>query len=346
LANELSASLPKDRLDLIHLVSNAAAELNDSLFIVGGFVRDLILGTPSMDFDLVVEGDGIKLAKKLAAQHGGKVTAHSQFGTAKWKLPSTFPLPTLDFVTARSEFYPHPSALPEVERGSIKLDLHRRDFTINTLALRLDKDSFGDLLDFWGGEKDLRDGLIRVLHSISFVDDPTRILRAVRFEQRFNFKIEPRTLELISHALPLLDRVSGDRIRHELEAMLKEREPEKHLARLGELKILKQIHPELDVNGEFGIRSLRLRATSKTLHPTLQFALWLSSLPHDSLEEVIARLKFSSKVGDVIRQVSEIRLLIPHLTPELKFSELHQGLGEFDRDLLPLLLILCDDDTL
>ena len=128
--------------------------------------------------------------------------------------------------------------------------------------------------------------------------------------------------------------------------MLKEREPEKHLARLGELGILKQIHPELDVNSEFGIRSLRLRATSKTLHSTLYFALWLSSLPHDSVEEVIARLKFSSKVGDVIRQVSEIRLLIPHLTPELKFSELHQGLGEFDRDLIPLLLILCDDDSL
>ena len=346
LANELASSLPKDRLDLIHLVSNAAAELNDSLFIVGGFVRDLILGTPSFDFDLVVEGEAIKLANKLAAQHGGKITAHSQFGTAKWKLPSTSPLPTLDFVTARSEFYPHPSALPEVERGSIKLDLHRRDFTVNTLALRLDTDTFGDLLDFWGGEKDLSDGLIRVLHSISFVDDPTRILRAVRFEQRFNFKIEPRTLELISHALPLLDRVSGDRIRHELEAMLKEREPEKHLARLGELGILKQIHPELDVNSEFGIRSLRLRATSKTLHSTLYFALWLSSLPHDSVEEVIARLKFSSKVGDVIRQVSEIRLLIPHLTPELKFSELHQGLGEFDRDLIPLLLILCDDDSL
>jgi len=354
LANELAASLPKDRVDLIHLISNAAAELNVSLFIVGGFVRDLILGTPSADFDLVVEGEAIKLAKKLAAQHGGKVTAHSQFGTAKWKLPSTFPLPALDFVTARSEFYPHPSALPEVERGSIKLDLHRRDFTINTLALRLDKDAFGDLLDFWGGEKDLRDGLIRVLHSISFVDDPTRILRAVRFEQRLNFKIEPRTLELISHALPLLDRVSGDRIRHELEAMLKEREPEKHLTRLGELGILKQIHPELDFNGDVAKRFVSVGATlavaqhgqgQAALPLQIYFALWLSALPHDSLEEVIARLKFSSKVGDVIRQVSEIRLLIPHLTPELKFSELHTALGEFDREVLPLLLILCDDDS-
>jgi tRNA nucleotidyltransferase (CCA-adding enzyme) len=363
LANELSASLPKERLDLIHLISNAAADLNVSLFIVGGFVRDLILGTPSIDFDLVVEGDGIKLAKKLAAQHGGKVTAHSQFGTAKWKLPSTFPLPTLDFVTARSEFYPHPSALPEVERGSIKLDLHRRDFTINTLALRLDKDSFGDLLDFWGGEKDLRDGLIRVLHSISFVDDPTRILRAVRFEQRLNFKIEARTLELISHALPLLDRVSGDRIRHELEAMLKEREPEKHLMRLGELKILKQIHAELDFNGDVAKRFVALRNSvgatlaiaqfavtqqgqGRALPLPTHFALWLSSLPHDSLEEIIARLRFSAKSADVIRQASEMRLLLPHLTPELKFSELHTALGEFDRDLLPLLLILCDDALL
>jgi tRNA nucleotidyltransferase (CCA-adding enzyme) len=368
LANELSASLPKGRLDLIHLVSNAAAELNDSLFIVGGFVRDLILGTPSTDFDLVVEGEAIKLANKLAAQYGGKVTAHSQFGTAKWKLPSTFHLPTLDFVTARSEFYPHPSALPEVERGSIKLDLHRRDFTVNTLALRLDKDAFGDLLDFWGGEKDLRDGLIRVLHSISFVDDPTRILRAARFEQRFNFKIESRTLELIAHALPLLDRVSGDRIRHELEAMLKEREPEKHLTRLGELGILKQIHPDLDFNGDVAKRFVALRnpvgatlavarhvvaqyavaqhGQGQALPLQIHFALWLSSLPHDSLEEIIARLRFSAKTADVIRQASEMRLLLPHLMPELKFSELHTALGEFDRELMPVLLIMCDDDLL
>lgn len=365
LANELSASLPTDRLDLIHLISNAAAELNVSLFIVGGFVRDLILGTPSSDFDLVVEGDGIKLAKKLAAQHGGKVTAHSQFGTAKWKLPSSFSIPALDFVTARSEFYPHPSALPEVERGSIKLDLHRRDFTINTLALRLDKDAFGDLLDFWGGEKDLRGGLIRVLHSISFVDDPTRILRAVRFEQRLNFKIESRTLELISHALPLLDRVSGDRIRHELEAMLKEREPEKHLTRLGELGILKQIHPELDFDEKVGkqlksyrfslhqIKDLPIPITSKDwmrqhtistpLYVQSHFALWLSSLPQDTLEEILQRLRFSVKVSDAIRQVYEMRLLLPHLGTSLKFSEIHQGLGEFDREVLPLILTLCSD---
>jgi len=151
----------------------------------------------------------------------------------------------LDFVTARTEFYNAPTALPDVERGSIKLDMHRRDFTINTLAISLDPQSFGELLDFYGGEADLKEGRIRVLHSLSFVDDPTRILRAVRLEQRLGFQIGPRTLDLIQSAIPLLDRVSGDRIRHEIEFIFDEAAPEKAICRMGELGVLKAIHPEL-----------------------------------------------------------------------------------------------------
>ena len=139
----------------------------------------------------------------------------------------------LDFVTARMEFYEHPTALPEVERSSIKQDLHRRDFTINTLAIPSPPDHYGEVLDFYGGESDLRQGLIRVLHSLSFVEDPTRILRAVRLEQRMGFRIESRTLELLQHALDLLDRVSGERIFHELHLILREPEPERALRRSG-----------------------------------------------------------------------------------------------------------------
>ncbi|MEK7277150.1 MAG: hypothetical protein AAB427_07360, partial [Chloroflexota bacterium] len=245
LADQLAVTLATDRFALIRLVSDEAAKLNVSSFIVGGFVRDLLLGRPSADFDIVVEGNAIKLARALAAARGGRVTAHAQFGTAKWTLPPGSPLEHLDFVSARTETYAHPSALPDVEHSSIQLDMRRRDFTINTLAIRLDGAAFGDLLDFWGGERDLREGLIRVLHSISFVDDPTRILRAARFEQRFHFRIEPRTAELIAHALHLLGRVSGDRLRHELEAILEEDEPDRILARLAELDVLSHIHPDL-----------------------------------------------------------------------------------------------------
>ncbi len=193
-------------------------------------MRDLLLERPSLDFDLVVEGDAIALARALARRFGGRVTGHSRFGTAKWRLDergdgqpcnmTVEGLPSVDLVSARTEFYTHPTALPTVERGSIKLDLHRRDFTINTLALRLDGRHYGELHDYWGGLEDLRAGLVRVLHSLSFVDDPTRILRAVRFEQRFAFRIEQRTMQLLLEARTLIERLSGDRIRHELNHIL------------------------------------------------------------------------------------------------------------------------------
>jgi tRNA nucleotidyltransferase (CCA-adding enzyme) len=135
--------------------------------------------------------------------------------------------------------------LPTVERGSIKLDLHRRDFTINTLALRIDGHHYGDLYDFWGGLNDLNLGLVRVLHSLSFVDDPTRMLRAVRFEQRFGFEIESRTLQLLTEALSLMARVSGDRIHHELDHILDEPRGDRMISRLEKLELLKAIHPDL-----------------------------------------------------------------------------------------------------
>jgi tRNA nucleotidyltransferase (CCA-adding enzyme) len=246
LAKRLEAVLPAERLALLRAIAEAAHEMHIALYIVGGFVRDLLLERPSFDFDLVVEGDAIALAYALAQRHGGRVTSHARFGTAKWYLALKDGLPSfIDLITARTEFYTHPTALPTIERGSIKLDLHRRDFTINTLALRLDGHHYGELHDYWGGLNDLRQGLVRCLHSLSFVDDPTRMLRAVRFEQRFEFVIEERTLQLLREALTLLDRVSGDRIRHELDHIIDEERAARMLARLDRLGLLKAIHPDL-----------------------------------------------------------------------------------------------------
>jgi tRNA nucleotidyltransferase (CCA-adding enzyme) len=261
LAEHLEQALPQPRLRLLQLVIQQAEERGDALYVVGGFVRDLILEQPSVDFDLVVEGDAIGLAHALAGNYGGRTITHRKFSTAKWELDAREPrlrnaldltqgddliLPhTLDFVTARTEFYTHPTALPSVQRGSIKLDLHRRDFTINTLALRLDGKHYGELLDPWGGGRDLRDGQIRVLHSLSFVDDPTRMLRAVRLEQRLGFQIEERTLELLHEALPLLEQVSGERIRAELDPIFHEPERVRIMDRLNKLELLKAIHPAL-----------------------------------------------------------------------------------------------------
>ncbi|MGH8310122.1 MAG: CBS domain-containing protein, partial [Steroidobacteraceae bacterium] len=231
IAARLARSLDPALLALIRDIAATARQMNSSLFFVGGIVRDLLLGQPLYDIDFVVEGDAVALARRLARERGGQVKSHSRFGTAKWILDERAPavptpdglgLHTLDFVTARTEFYTHPTALPQVEQSSIKQDLHRRDFTINAMAACLDPDRFGELLDFYGGERDLRDGVIRVLHSISFVDDPTRMLRAARFEQRFGFRIDPRTQDLLSGALDLLDRVSGPRIWNEIELILRE----------------------------------------------------------------------------------------------------------------------------
>jgi len=332
LAEKLESALPPARLRLLQAVAKMAYEQRLALYIVGGFVRDLLLGRPSIDFDLVVEGDAIKLARALAHKYGGRVTSHARFGTAKWYLGEQWQVsddlkaadleepaktampPTLDFVTARIEFYTHPTALPTVERGSIKLDLHRRDFTINTLALRLDGHHYGELHDYWGGLADLEHGIVRVLHSLSFVDDPTRILRAVRFEQRFGFRIDERTLELLHAALSLLDRVSGDRLRHELNSILQETHAAQTLARLDSLGILSAIHPELqwdewlaarfDAVWQQDLPALWLppeRRAAGIDKSDLLYILWLLRLPSGQAINVSARLKLSSNLVKSIR---------------------------------------------
>jgi tRNA nucleotidyltransferase (CCA-adding enzyme) len=248
-------TLSESLWQLLERISTLAEAQQKGLYLVGGIVRDLLLNQPNWDIDLVVEGDAIGLARALQGRYGGDLHPHPQFSTATWVLTPTAlealglagaQLPSLiDFATSRAEFYDAPTALPTIWRGSIKLDLHRRDFSINALALRLAPGPMGQLLDFYNGERDLQAGLIRVLHSLSFIDDPTRMLRAVRFEQRFGFEIESRTLSLIEAALPLLDRLSGERLRNELDLILSEANPLANLERLEDLGMLPHIFPAL-----------------------------------------------------------------------------------------------------
>ena len=285
---------------MVLAISEEAAGLQLPLYFVGGIVRDMLLGHSPTDLDMVVEGDAIALAQALRDKFGGEVRSHKRFGTAKWLLtpavwaavapqPAAEELPdSIDFVTARTEFYARPTALPEVTRGSIKLDLHRRDFTINTLAVRLDGAYLGQLLDFYGGRRDLENGVIRVLHSLSFVDDPTRILRAARLEQRLGFTIEPRTAELIADALPLLDRVSGPRLRHELELTFLEPAPIRVMNRLNQLDVFEYIYPGLAWTAETAAVFVRVphfvadpvwqRALAQGSVEFVYFALWLAPL--------------------------------------------------------------------
>ncbi|MEJ2706293.1 MAG: CBS domain-containing protein [Anaerolineales bacterium] len=359
-SGRLEAALPAQRLALIKAIAQAAHQQQAALYVVGGFVRDLLLERPSIDFDLVVEGDAISLARFLAKQYGGRVTTHSKFGTAKWLLPQEsdihtlsddikmkFPIPGLkfvDLVSARTEFYTYPTALPTVERGSIKLDLHRRDFTINTLAIRLDGRHYGELHDYWGGLNDLRHGLVCVLHSLSFVDDPTRMLRAVRFEQRFDFRIEQRTLELLHAALPLLEKVSGDRIRHELDHILVEPKAAKILARLDDLNLLVAIHPLLkwdewlksrleELSAEVPDRNwdLKERGDRKDYKKDLGYCLWLLRLPAPEVKKVSKRLKLPSGLTKAILAGSELWRDLPGL-----IDEKPSGVVKWLQDLPPL----------
>ena len=294
LSERLERALPPARLAFLKLIAAKAHENHTPIYIVGGFVRDLILDRPSLDFDIVVEGDAISLGKALQAEFGGRLTSHSRFGTAKWQIQSIQAelvtamnlesqtaerdLPeSLDLISARTEFYNYPTALPTVERGSIKLDLHRRDFTINTLALRLDGRHFGLLYDYWGGLIDIQRKLVRVLHSLSFVDDPTRMLRAVRFENRFDFKIEKRTLQLMTEAQDLLKQVSGDRIRHELDLILGDDNPAGALKRLQELELLTAI--QADFRWESNMAASLQTALENEIPPAWSLPEMLGTMP-------------------------------------------------------------------
>ncbi len=240
--------------EIIEEIAAHARRQEMKMYMVGGIVRDLLLKRPNYDIDFVIEGDAIKFAQELAAVFGGEATYFRPFGTAKWRIDrerlasnlhiEAAQLPDhIDFATSRNEFYEHPTALPSVYNSSIKLDLQRRDFTINTIAVQMSPHhSAHQLLDFYGGADDLERGVIRVLHSLSFVDDPTRALRAVRFEQRLGFTIEPRTAELIKTSRSMLRRITGQRLQNELTLLLKEDAPEQSLLVLQERSILPAIH--------------------------------------------------------------------------------------------------------
>ena len=226
--------LPKDLQDLISQASSLAYSNNMAVYLVGGFVRDLILGVKNLDLDIVVEGDGIKFAEVLSQKLNVGLTRHRRFGTATVILKKHL---KVDIATTRQEYYPEAAHLPEVTCGVLKDDLMRRDFTINAMAISINRQDFGRFIDCFGGRQDLADKKIRVLHNLSFIDDPTRILRAIRFEQRYNFKIEPKTLKLLREAneLKMLERVQPQRLRDELILILKEGYPLKPLNRIKEL---------------------------------------------------------------------------------------------------------------
>lgn len=276
--------LPKEVQSLLQVVGDVARRMHLRVYLVGGVVRDLLLGVANLDVDVVVEGEGILFAQRLVKRTGGRVRPHKKFGTAVVVLPGDF---YLDVASARTEFYEHPGALPQVERSSIRQDLARRDFSVNAMAIELDAPHKGELLDFFGGLRDLERKRIRVLHNLSFVEDPTRIFRAVRFAQRHGFKLDEQTEALARRAIEMgmVENLSDVRIREELIAMLSEGTAYSALRRLDDLGAVQGIHSKIAIDNE-----LR-RVFSRVDKAIAQLDLYFTSKPRRWIVLLMAMLR-------------------------------------------------------
>ena len=290
-------------LDPVFEAVQAVGEGFEGVYLVGGAVRDLLMNEPSFDVDVAVEGDGIAFGRALAAALGGRSVPHDKFGTAVVVHGGG----RVDVATARTEFYDYPGALPAVEQASIREDLYRRDFTINALAVSLKGEDFGRLVDFFGGLRDLEAGVVRVLHNLSFIDDPTRLFRALRYENRYGFRMEAHTQGLARACvdMELVGELSSARLRDELEALLSEEEVAGTLRRLGELRLDQAIHPHLAA-GEDAVAlvaeldELRKRFAPETPLWRPRLAALARRLPPDELYAWFERLRLRRRDADRI----------------------------------------------
>ncbi len=332
--NDLALRLA-DRLspELLAFLKTAAAEASARkwrLYLVGGAVRDLLLGRPGFDMDLSVEGDAIELARALAAAPED-VTVHHRFNTARLRWGAHH----FDLARSREETYARPGALPSVRPGSIENDLFRRDFTINAMALSLNADDWGRLIDVYGGRGDLEDRLIRVLHPNSFIDDATRIWRAVRYEQRLDFRIEPGTLALLEHDRNMLETITADRLRYELECILSEAAPEKIFRRADKLGLLKTWHPALMGDGWLSGACERARSLVEKPSPEVFLALLAWRLSASQKEELIGRLRLTRHQSRAIHDSDRVAAILEILaSADIKPSHVYRVLHGLTDDAL------------
>lgn len=234
---EMQAQLPNNIYAILLDISKLATKTSTKVYLIGGIVRDILLARNNDDVDIVVEGDGIHFAQNLQKTYGGETIRHETFGTATWLHPSGL---RIDVASSRLEYYDRPASLPDVERSSLEEDLSRRDFTINAMAIHLSEERFGDIIDPFSGQEDIYHKKIRILHNLSFVEDPTRILRAVRFEVRFQFKMDEETEQFALQSIEQMKALSVQRIHHEMERLFQEQHPNQVIERLFTLKFWQQ----------------------------------------------------------------------------------------------------------
>ncbi|NOX98008.1 MAG: CCA tRNA nucleotidyltransferase [Nitrospirae bacterium] len=346
----MKEKLPGKVFHLLENTGKIAEKEGYSAYLVGGMVRDLLLGVENLDIDITVEGEGIAFAEKLAKRLSGRVQGKTRFGTAVVTFPGRL---KVDVATARSEYYEHPAALPEVRSSSLREDQFRRDFTINAMSIRLNPEDFGILIDFFGGRKDLEKRIIRALHKGSFLDDPTRIFRAVRFAERYRFKIEKRTETLIKKAvkLAMFDELTIERLRDELVLIFSEKKPLRAIEKMAELHELKFIHPRIRFNK--GLKKL-LAGVEETLiwfkdsFPNekmipwlIYFAALLDQLTPKEVKTTCRRFHLSRKNEEKIikgRKGVAKRLKELSKKEELKPSRIYRQLEDLPLETLLLLM--------
>jgi tRNA nucleotidyltransferase (CCA-adding enzyme) len=349
--------VPAEVYEALRTVGEVADDAGFPVYLVGGIVRDLFLRVANLDVDIVVEGDGIFFAGMLVKLTGGRMKTHQKFGTAVVVLPSGL---KLDIATSRLEYYESPAALPTIELSSIKKDLYRRDFTINTLAVRLNRKRYGDLIDFFGGLRDIKEKTIRALHSLSFVEDPTRVLRAIRFEQRFDFHLSKHTHNLIKTAvnMKLFNRLTGERLYAELVLMFSEADPLKILRRMKDFDLLKFIHPGLKgpVETERLFAGIGETLTwFRLLYLDLKIEKWylyflglLDRIKDTAVEETLERLSVPARLRERMRQ-ARVRyrdvLYVFNKEPGLPPSRVYDLLAPLETEAVLLMMAKAKQET-
>lgn len=344
----LRDALTPETLETLHDLGRIADGRGVGAFIVGGVVRDALLGRACEDLDVVVEDDAIEFAEAAARELGGRVKKHDRFGTAILLLRRGV---KVDVATSRSESYARPGALPDVVSDPIEMDLMRRDFTLNAMAVRIDGGGFGELLDPAGGREDLVAGVLRVIHERSFEDDPTRILRCIRFSARFSFRLDPPTEALLRDAIlrDLLSTVTGERIMNEIRLILSEDEVWSPLSQLDSLRALASIHPSWRLPEHAAPLFSRLQtilespigSMDSATHWRARFLLAVSALLPSDARELLDRLRASTVLRSIVaehaRFDTEVRESLESES-ELSRSDIHDALAAFRPETLAALL--------
>ncbi|HOP47384.1 MAG TPA: CBS domain-containing protein [Desulfobacteraceae bacterium] len=353
----LKERLPRNIIKMLKEIGQVADMLEYNAYLVGGLVRDVLLKIENLDVDIVIEGDGIKFAHEFIKHHKARVRSHRKFGTAVVIFPDGF---KVDVATARMEYYEFPGAPPIVESSSLRMDLYRRDFAVNALAVKLNKKDYGVLVDYFGAQKDIKDRVLRVLHNLSFVEDPTRVFRAIRFEQRFGFKIGRLTLSLMRNAVKIncFKDVSGRRLFLELKLILKEQDPIGAINRMDEFDLLQFISPEIELTDKI---KLLLEETKKVIawyyltyveHPLEPWKVYwhtlTSSLEKTALETIVENLGMTDVEG---RRLVSQRLAMPELLTDLfKLSgdnyQLYSLLAPFDTESLLFIMARTNNERI